>query len=358
MIHTIEALIVQRKELQKQLVQLLADLADAASLPFWKRRKRVQTLSTALRQVGTCLTELITVSNQEWDAQHNNHSGGVFNSLQWKMDQMEAEYRHARTVMSNFADLETRLNLLIESLPGHREPADLKEELHSIREQLSPFQYADFEQRFRGGLEAVRKQLQKYVPLFKGHDPVLDLGCGRGEFVAMLQEADIQAGGVDLSPSMLREATNLNLPCRHGDILSTLKASERASLGGIFSAQVIEHFDADLLRQVVTESFQVLKPGGLILLETVNPLSLFAFSRIYLLDTTHRSALHPEFMRYLLESSGYRQVEILYGPLPEGERLALLPPEAPQSSIHNENIDRLNRLLFGPSIYAIKGIKP
>jgi O-antigen chain-terminating methyltransferase len=274
------------------------------------------------------------------------------------MEKLEAEYRHAKTVMSNFADLETRLSQLIESLPENRDSQPIQEELQSIREQLSPFQYADFEQRFRGGPEAVRDQLKKYLPLFQGQQPVLDLGCGRGEFVAQLLEAGIEASGVDLSHSMLREAANAQLPCRHGDILTSLRNIERSSLGGIFSAQVIEHFEADLLRQVVTESFQVLRPGGLLLLETVNPLSLFAYSRIYLLDTTHRSALHPEFMRYLLESSGFSDVDVLYGPLPEGERLTLLPPEAPQSHIHNENIDKQNRLLFGPSIYAIKGTKP
>ncbi len=358
MIRTIEALIEERKGLQDQLSTNLTGLAQLSAAPFWRRFGHKKKLHSALQQLGQTLKDLVTVSDREWDSQSNNHSTQVFSSLQNKIETLEAEYRHIKRLLVNFSELEQRLTHLIDSLPAEKNPVKCKEDLQAFREQLSPFQYADFEQRFRGGQQAVRDQLKAYIPLFSEHEPVLDLGCGRGEFVAMLLESGIAAEGVDLSLSMLQEAKANGLPCRHEDILSALSQCDVESLGGIFSAQVIEHIDVDTLRQLVKDSFRALKPGGILLLETINPLSLFAFSRIYLLDTTHRSALHPEFMRYLLESCAFNEVEIIYGPLPETERLALLPPEAPQSRIHNENIDKQNRLLFGPSIYAIKGTKP
>lgn len=358
MIRTIEALIEQRKGLQKQLLNQLDDLAAETALPFWRRIGRKKRLGQAFRQLGAILTELITVSDREWDAQSNNHSSQVFSSLQHKLETLEAEYRHSRTLLANFGELENHLTQLIERIPIDKDDGAVRKELMDIREQLSPFQYADFEQRFRGGHEAVKNQLQRYIPLFTGHTPVLDLGCGRGEFVSMLLEAGMEARGYDLSLSMLKEAQKNNLPCHQGDILEILKQSESGSIGGIFSAQVIEHIPTETLRQLVNEAFRVLRPGGILLLETVNPLSLFAYSRIFLLDTTHQSPLHPEFMRYLLKSCAFDEVEVLYGDLPEQERLELLPPAAPESAILNQNTDKLNRLLFGSSVYAVKGIKP
>jgi len=358
MIRTIEALIEQRNGLQKQLTAVLSDLADESGLPFWRRYGQKKRLRSALLHLGQTIAELITVSDREWDAQSNNHSSQVFASLQHKIGTLDAEYRHMKSLLVTFSELEQRLACLIDHLPPREESSACKEELQAIKEQLSPFQYADFEQRFRGGREAVREQLKGYISLFSGHAPVLDLGCGRGEFVAMLLEAGIHAEGVDLSHSMLKEAKHNGLPCRYGELLSTLRLYQSGSLGGIFSAQVIEHIDTEPLRQLVNESFRALKPGGVLLLETINPLSLFAYSRIFLLDTTHQSALHPEFMRYLLESCAFNDIEILYGPLPEAERLALVPPQSSESAIHNQNTDKLNRLLFGSSIYAIKGIKP
>lgn len=358
MIRTIEALIERRKKLQDQLNSNLNELAEHSRAPFWRRRRQREKLQSLYRRLGQTVSELITVSDQEWDAQSNNHSGQVFAALQHQMETLQAQYQQISTLLVGFAQLEEKLSRLIAGLDQAAEQTRIKTELQAIREQLSPFQYADFEQRFRGGQQAVQDQLGRYLPLLTGHAPVLDLGCGRGEFVAMLLQAGIAAEGIDLSHSMLRQAQTAGLPCRHGDIVATLEQCPSDSLGALFSAQVIEHLDGDSLRRLVSESFRVLKPGGLLLLETVNPLSLFAFSRIFLLDTTHRSALHPEFMRYLLQCSAFTDVEIVYGPLPDSERLGLVPAQTPESAILNQNTDKLNRLLFGASVYAVKGTKP
>ncbi len=145
--------------------------------------------------------------------------------------------------------------------------------------------------------------------------------------------------------------------CLKADALEFLKARPDASLDGIFSSQVIEHFEPGYLRRAVAECFRALKPGAVLLLETINPLSLFALSRIYFLDPTHQRPLHPEYMRYLLENSGFAAVEILYGAEPEEEKLAAADPASPQALPFNGNVDRLNRLLFPSSEYAVKGVR-
>ena len=218
-------------------------------------------------------------------------------------------------------------------------------------------QYADFEQRFRGSREQIEKRLQKYLPLFSGRKEILDIGCGRGEFLELLAANGQQGLGIDLSDSMLEIAAEKGLKCFKEDALVFLKNRPDASLDGIFSAQVIEHFQPEYLRRVISESFRVLRPGSPLLLETINPLSLFALSRIYFLDPTHQQPLHPEYMRYLLESSGFSAVEIIYTAEPENEKLRAIAPENPLALPFNDNVDRLNQLLFSACEYAVKGVK-
>jgi len=231
MIRAIEALIEQRKGLQNQLKEDLGDLAEEFTSHFRPgRRKRSHSI---LERIGNTLNELIAVSDREWDAQSNNHSSKVFASLQQKLETMEARYRNLNSLLVNFSKLEQRLGQLIDKLPETKDETRVKSELQAVREQISPFQYADFEQRFRGGQQAVSEQLKVYVPLFADRSPVLDLGCGRGEFVALLQQAGIQAQGVDLSLTMLKEAQDADLPCRHGDIVEALRRYHRAGRGDL-----------------------------------------------------------------------------------------------------------------------------
>jgi O-antigen chain-terminating methyltransferase len=281
----------------------------------------------------------------------------VFKSLQWKIEKLEAEYSHLKTLLVHFAQLENKLGRLLESITENPSPEAVAE-LRAVQEQLSPVQYADFEKRFRGRPEEIARRLAGYLPLFAPGGEVLDIGCGRGEFLALLLDGGRRPLGLDLSDSMLEEARARDLPCVKADALDFLKKRPDASLDGVFSSQVIEHLEADYLRRVVSECFRVLRPGAVLLLETINPLSLFALSRIYFLDPTHQRPLHPEYMRYLLESSGFNAVEILFGPEPDAEKLCEADPAAPLALPFNENVDRLNGLLFAPSEYAVKGLKP
>ncbi|MCX6554749.1 MAG: class I SAM-dependent methyltransferase, partial [Candidatus Aminicenantes bacterium] len=159
------------------------------------------------------------------------------------------------------------------------------------------------------------------------------------------------------SSSMLEMAREKGLECYQEDALVFLKNRPAESLDGIFSSQVIEHFQPEYLRRVIGESFRVLRPGSPLLLETINPLSLFALSRIYFLDPTHSQPLHPEYMRYLLGSSGFSAVEIIFTAEPEAEKLRAIAPENPLALPFNDNVDRLNQILFSSCEYAVKGVK-
>jgi O-antigen chain-terminating methyltransferase len=352
----IEDLVEKRKARQEELKASLQDLASAIEKQGFLKKGGDKARESLARFQAT-LIDYVTAQDKEWDAYAGNHATTVFKSLEWKIEKLEAEYSNLRTLLVHFAQLENKLDRLLESFDRRPTP-EAAAGLRAVKERLSPFQYADFERRFRGSREEITGRLARYLPLFAAGGEVLDIGCGRGEFLALLRESGRRPLGLDLSDSMLEEARERGLTCVKADALEFLKARPAASLDGIFSSQVIEHFEPGYLRRVIAECFRALRPGAVLLLETINPLSLFALSRIYFLDPTHQRPLHPEYMRYLLENSGFGAVEILYGAEPGEEKLAEADPASPQALAFNSNVDRLNRLLFSPSEYAATGMKP
>ena len=352
----IEDLIEKRKTRRDELKASLHDLAAALSRPglFKKNQAGIQAVVSRFQEA---LERFVTAQDKEWDAYASNHATTVFKSLEWKIEKLEAEYSNLRTLLVHFAQLENKLDRLLESFDRKPTP-ETAAELRGVKEQLSPLQYADFEKRFRGSSEEISRRLARYLPLFPAEGEILDIGCGRGEFLGLLRDSGRRPLGLDLSDSMLEEARSRGLDCRKADALDFLKDRPAASLDGIFSSQVIEHFQPDYLRRVIAECFRALRPGAILLLETVNPLSLFALSRIYFLDPTHQRPLHPEYMRYLLENSGFAGVEIIFAAEPEAEKLATVDPASLNALPFNDNVDRLNRLLFSPSEYAVKGQRP
>ena len=354
----IEELIEKRKRQQEKLkdtLKQLGQLIEKSGFFFNKNKKKI---TDKLLAFNDDLNRLMTVQDKEWDAYSNNHATMVFKSLQWKIEKLEAEYSNIKTLLGNFTTLEKSLERLISSIEKKTgADADTLKRLKEIKEQLSPYQYSDFEQRFRGDENQVKEKLKKYLPVFSHTDHIVDIGCGRGEFLDLLREQGKEAEGIDISLSMLRIAEEKGLKCRKSDALEFLKEKEEASVGGIFSAQVIEHLDPDYLREMVLESFRVLKKNSPILLETVNPLSLFALSNIYFLDVTHRKPLHPEYMRYLLENSGFTDVNIIYSEGLQEERLVEISPEYAAAREFNTNVDKLNKLLYASPVYAVTGTK-
>lgn len=363
----IEELVEKRKQKQaklKKTCEEIGQLIEGRSFfsRLFSRSQKKRVISETFLQLNHDLNELITLQDKEWDAYANNHSTMVFKSLQWKIEKLEAEYSNVKTLLSNFIHLERSLERLIASIDDktkadEKAKAETLTRLKRMKEQLSPYQYPDFEQRFRGDEQAVKEKLKKYLPIFAHANHIMDIGCGRGEFMELLQAEGKKTEGIDICESMLKIAREKGLNCTAGDALHYLEQQPAGSLGGIFSAQVIEHLEPDYLRELVLESFRVLQKNAPIVLETLNPLSLFALSNIYFLDVTHQKPLHPEFMRYLLEISGFSDVSIIYSEELVEEQLEGISPENHLAREFNTNIDKLNKLLYASPVYAVTGMK-
>ena len=222
----------------------------------------------------------------------------------------------------------------------------------------APLDYFTFEARMRGSRGDVRDRQQAYVADFREAAPVLDLGCGRGEFLSLLREAGIEASGVDLDPDMVEACRAEGLAVEHADALAYLEALEDGSLGGVFAAQVVEHLRPGPLVRLLELAVAKLRPGGILVAETMNPLSFIALKN-YFADLTHAQPLVPETLVLLARLAGFTSTEVrfLNEPAPE-ERLrpVELPPDAAFDDARvalAANVARLNEVVFGPQDYAL-----
>ena len=206
--------------------------------------------------------------------------------------------------------------------------------------------YFAFQSRMRGSTETVRERQRPYVDDFRDAAPVLDLGCGRGEFLGLLREAGIEARGVDVDSDMVAYARGEGLQVVEEGAVEHLEGLGDRSLGGIFAAQLVEHVPAPTLVRLLELAAAKLRPGGFLVAETINPLSPLAL-RNYYADLTHAQPLVPETLELLARQAGFDQVELRYLNEPE-ERLA-----EPSDPVLRANVRRLNELLFGPLDYAI-----
>jgi SAM-dependent methyltransferase len=206
--------------------------------------------------------------------------------------------------------------------------------------------YFAFESRMRGSVGAIRERQRRYVDDLRAAAPVLDVGCGRGELLQLLREAGVEARGIDADADMVAYARGEGLDVEQADLVEFLGRQEDGSLGGIFMGQVVEHLPAPVLVRALELAAAKLRAGGVLIAETINPLSPLAL-RHYFADLTHAQPLVPETLELLARQSGFAQTELRYLNEP-AERLT-----EPDDPVIAANVRRLNELLFAPLDYAL-----
>jgi SAM-dependent methyltransferase len=199
------------------------------------------------------------------------------------------------------------------------------------------------------------------VPLFEGRSDVLDVGCGRGEFLDLLKAQEVYARGIDLNHEMAEVCRARGLDVTEADAVGYLSALDDDSLGGIFSAQVVEHLQPGYLLRFLELAFVKLRPGGRLVLETLNPACWVAFFESYIRDITHVWPLHPETLKYLVVASGFSKAAIEFrSPVPQQDRLQPLAVPVGAAvglsdlvEAFNSNVEKLNSRMFTYLDYAI-----
>ena len=211
-----------------------------------------------------------------------------------------------------------------------------------------------FNAHFRGAADDISSRYEDLAARFVGCDPVLDIGFGRGEFLELLRGMGVEASGIETDPRLVEWARSRGLRAEVGRAVEHLRDLPEASLGGLVMIQVIEHLSPQHVIDVVRLAAEKVRPGGRVVMETVNPMSLYTYAHAFWVDPDHVRPVHPNFLGFLFGEAGFASVErVDRSPVPADETLELMPGDDELSKRLNANFDRLNSLLYGPQDYAI-----
>ena len=216
--------------------------------------------------------------------------------------------------------------------------------------------YFMFENKFRGSREDIKDRQKKYLRYYIDKSNVVDLGCGRGEFLELLTDNNINVKGIDINNDFVEFCIDKGLEVEKHDIFIYLQSLDDNSIDGIFCGQVIEHFYPEQIIKFINLAYQKLKVNGVIIVETINPQNLVAVSNWFYMDPTHKKPVHPMTLQFLMQSEGYRNIELLYLHPNDKERIPCLDIQNENNSNiqeFNTGIERLNNILYGAQDYAI-----
>lgn len=177
--------------------------------------------------------------------------------------------------------------------------------------------YREFENKYRGSRDLIKSRLQVYLPAvekvkFYSHDLVaLDLGCGRGEWLEIVNHLGFKERGVDLDEAMLSECRSRGLTVEQGDALAILQSLPENSVAIVTAFHVVEHMEFDKINSLIINSLRILQPGGLLILETPNPENIIVSTHQFLLDPTHNKPIPMQLLSFLIEESGFARTNTL-----------------------------------------------
>ena len=266
---------------------------------------------------------------------------------------IERTVSHLRTAL---IAQERRISVLIDEtrrrFPQQLDATQLQNLIGEEQHRLDAL-YLSFEDDYRGTREEIKDRVRVYLPHLAeagiGQDAaVLDLGCGRGEWLEVLTEAGFQVRGIDRNRAMVSMCRERGLQVEETDAIQYLRSQPDASLGLITGFHILEHLPLPVLINLLDETVRTLKPGGLAIFETPNPRNVLVSTHTFYLDPTHCHPLPSMLLQFLAEARGMGEIKIIdLHPYPESMRL--------QESTAVEK--RFNTYFYGPQDYAILGKK-
>lgn len=279
--------------------------------------------------------------------------------MERKMRVLEEKSAQIDYLKSSLAAQERRVATLVDELRNQTVTVDTHHDVpkvttvsHGTHDSL----YLAFENTFRGSREDIRERLKEYVPVVKesgaGEEgrQILDIGCGRGEWLELMHDEGLSAKGIDINQVFVQACHDKGLDVEEGDAIACLRKLPDSSIGAVTSFHLIEHLGFEERITLFDECARVLKPGGIAIFETPNPRNLLIGACNFWADPTHLRPLYPETHKFLMEYRGFSNVELMFLHPHEGEQ-RLPEEEAPELGA------RLNEILSCARDYAILGYK-
>lgn len=230
-----------------------------------------------------------------------------------------------------------------------------KEQLPVETIKSDGFDYFAFENKFRGTEKQIKQNQNQYIKYFENKSNVLDIGCGRGEFLELLAKNNINCKGIDVYEEFTDYCLDKGLVVEKSDALDFIEKEKDNSLGGIFMGQVVEHLSEDYLFSLLEKCYEKMENGAYFVAETPNPTNLTTFTNSFYLDPSHIKPIHPESFKFMLEHVGFREVEVIFTETSKPTYKLPLINSAYVENLEefNDGINCLSGILFGSLDYAI-----
>ncbi len=266
--------------------------------------------------------------------------------------------KEVKSVWPRLAQVDLFLNEVKKSFPAPPKAESLAA-LPSSFEGL----YSALEDTFRGSEANIKLLLSDYIPILKeiSHlGPVVDIGCGRGEFLELLQEEKIASYGVDTLEDNIDKCLKKGLEAQLEDAISHLRSVRPGSLGAVTAIHIIEHLSLETQIELIDRSLVALAPGGILIIETPNPENIIIGSCNFYLDPTHIKPLPPRLLEFLVSARGFIGVDII-----RHDRDGYLYLDGIQSILEGQNVDpkltllakELHNMFISAPDYSIIGKK-
>ncbi len=348
------AMAEQNETLYQATRKAMQEIADVRKAQIWMEELReahskmemrtlqiLRTVETASRRRDVAVHEEYTIALRRASEEIQAKLWGDLERL--KLEHERQIHTELRTIRRKFA-------------ASGGEPVETASVTTAVASAPPPsastFDYASFEERFRGDEEYVSVNQAFYLPYFAGLPRVVDLGCGRGEFLGELRDRGAEVLGVDLDATALAACREKNIAVERADIFEFLARQQDDSWDGIMCAHVIEHLAPLRLQDLSDLCYRKLRPGGVIAFETPNPACLAIFAGDFYLDPTHRAPVPFARMHFHLRESGFMEIEIIERhPAPEVIPELRALDELPQTAAFRQKF-------FGGLDYAIIARKP
>lgn len=385
---------------QQEAARALAQLSETASATQSRQQEQLDQLKAEQRATKDALLErfeaidasfierldavkqqfdvLIDKAVSQWqremqslDARHDEQSAqtlerveqltaGVRGEVGQLTQQLRSEvariFQKEQEVRTELALQGQRVARLLEEASGQASASFNERQLEVADDEqrhLHDALYSSLEDSFRGSPEEIKERLKVYLPLVGqahvrgGMKPLLDIGCGRGEWLELLRDTGVTAIGVDFNRVLVAEGQRRGLSIKEADVMAYLRELPGGCLGALTGFHIVEHLPLDVLLKLLDETVRVVQPGGLVIFETPNPENVLVGSCNFYFDPTHRNPLPAPVMKFLLESRGFTGVRIM----------RLNPSDAEPVAGDTDLIKRFNQYFYGPMDYAVVGWK-